>query len=280
MNKSLLTFNMSVSGNKEFMESITFPIQIMPLTNAKLTDKIINNYPIIKNNYESVIHTSYITRVFKESIDDKNNDDRYNVKQYIILGERINYKNILLHLPDTINTWENLGRGISALSEIFNESKCRLLLEMPAFKKGFIDYLKSEMPNKNDSYIYYYIESVLKFKKYFNNPFQLVFDTAHLFANGFDSEEQASILEKYKNEDYIIHLNGNEYPMYHSDKHVPIYSQKNKMKNTDKLLNYLSDQKKLLIAEITGEHGDWKSWEELCNIYNFDLIPFNERLSI
>lgn len=70
----------------------------------------------------------------------------------------------------------------------------------------------------------------------------------------------------------VIHLNGNERPKYTSDRHVPIYSERNKMKHWDDLVKYLANKHKILIAENSTHHGNYSDWEQFAEEFGLRII--------
>lgn len=278
MSKSILSFNFSTSGDKSWIDEYEQPLQIMPQTVKIPTDEYIEKYVKHDGDYrESVIHTSYITKPFNNIMEgSKYKTFIYNITQYIKLCRRIKYKRLLVHLPQTLKEMNYLSDGMVILSKIFNKVKdIILVLEIPSFKSGF----------KMDIYKYFKIIITNYFNKFVNNNVELCFDTAHLFANFVDSEEMIKLFElKVNNKkliDYckIIHLNGNVNQMGKSDKHIQIYSPNNKMKNVDKLMNYLSDKNKILITENTTTHGNYKQWKEFSDKYNIDIVNYIDNIS-
>lgn len=276
---STITFNFSVAGSKSWIKDYKYPLQIMPQTTAILTNEIINSYPEIKDKEysNSVIHTSYITRPFGDlQSEGKINSFRHNIKQYIKLCHRIKYKYLLIHLPASQKEMNNFGNGMSELIEIFNnEPKLTLLLETPSFVSGFkmdmIDYIKDIIVNT--------------FKLFKNKNVEICIDTAHLYANYYDSEDIIKLLSYEINDkkiiDYVnvIHLNGNTNNKGKSDRHTPIFEENNKMTCVEKLMKYLSDKNKILITENTTNHTTYINWETFAKKYNLNIVPEHKQAS-
>ena len=277
-NSTILSFNFSTAGDKQWFIDYNQPLQIMPQTVKIPTNESINKYPKCTGEYrESVIHTSYITKPFNNLMEgSKYKTFIYNIMQYIKLCKRLKYKRLLVHLPQTNKEMNNLSDGLIILSKIFNKVKdIILVLEIPSFKSGF----------KMDAYKYFEIIITNYFNKFVNNNVELCFDTAHLFANCVDSQDMIKLFESKINNkkliDYckIIHLNGNVNQMGKSDKHIQIFSPNNKMKDVDKLINYLKDKNKIFIAENTTSHANYKQWEEFANKYNIKIVDYISNIS-
>ena len=284
---SIVSFNFSTSGNKEWMASYNHPLQIMPQTTKIPTDNIIENYPDCSKTKirDSVIHTSYITRPFNDLYSNgKLRTFRYNIKQYTKLCKRLNYKRLLIHLPQTDNEMNYLGIGMNELINLFsdednvklsNKEYITLVLEIPAFKAGFnCDVIK-------------YFEIIISnyFDKFKYNNVELCFDTAHIFANGIDCNDMVKLFEtKIKDKkliDYckIIHFNGNKNVMGKSDIHVQMFSPDNKLTDTDKLVSYLKDKNKILISENTTSHSEYDEWVKYAKTNNLNIVPNDDHIS-
>lgn len=283
---SIISFNFSTANDKSWIKEYNEPLQIMPQTTKIPTDEIINSYPkcegIIR---DSVIHTSYITRPFGDIYNNgRINTFRYNIIQYIKLCKQLRYKRLLIHLPQTESEMSNIGSGMNELIKIFsnkenvsldNNTNIILVLEIPAFKAGFnmnvVEYFTTIISNFFDKFKY--------------NNVELCFDTAHLFADGLDSEDMIKLFETKicgkKLIDYskIIHFNGNQNKMGKSDKHVQMFSPSNKMTNTNKLIEYLNDKNKILITENTTSHSDYDNWVKYAKNNNVKIVNNNSHLS-
>lgn len=284
---SIISFNFSTSGNKEWMKDYNQPLQIMPQTTKIPTDEIINSYPNCKDTIirDSVIHTSYITRPFNDLYSNgKIKTFRYNINQYIKLCKQLNYRRLLIHLPQTETEMNYIGIGMNELIKIFSDKNnvelkdnqyITLVLEIPAFKAGFSeDIIK-------------YFETIINnfFNKFTLNNVELCFDTAHIFANGLDCEDMVKMFEtKINNKrliEYskIIHFNGNQNKMGKSDKHVQMFSELNKMNNVKSLIDYLKDKDKILISENTTSHSDYRDWLKFSKDNNLLIVDENDHIS-
>ena len=234
---SLLSFNFSVAGDKSWMADYNEPLQIMPQTTKQPTDDFINKFPERLTWSESVIHTSYITRPFNSIYNEqgKINMCAHNIEQYIKLCKRLKYKRLLIHLPQTMEEMGEIGNGFGLLLDLFNKEENKnliLVLEIPAFKKGF----KANVLKYFKSIVKYY------FSLFKNNNVEFCYDTAHLFANGVDCLDMINLFESdvygKKLLDYakIIHFNGNSKPQFKSDQHIQIYDQsENKLTHVKEL---------------------------------------------
>lgn len=269
----MLTFNLSVS-NREVFNNLEFPVQIMPQQQKMLTLPFIRSFPSMKEWSESVIHTSYIVKIWNPEINDPASKVYLNMKFYLELALKIKFKRILVHLPNTEKEWSNLDVGMKRMIELFNkfyeksDKNIKIVFEIPAFVSNF------------KMNIHEYIDKVLTYQKQFSNSFEIVFDTAHLYSNGLEADEMLELIKKYKDHSKIIHLNGNLRDKYTSDKHIQIFSEKSKIKNIDSLMNYFSESDLILIAENTSIHENYDSWKEFSNKYKLKIIPFIKELSL
>jgi len=370
MESSLLTFNCSLNTPKN-LATITAPYQILATPKTKPFEA----------NSQVLIHVYYTTRVFSDDAIEPRSYVRNYLQNYRELAIGIGTKNILIHLPATLNEFKNLGKGIKVmvdelsgfnihleipswsadlrktmknvdeymeviertLMEITNDeslvdsslkitndrtsmkkstdgsllmknidetlmknisertslktlvdsssmkdtdedSSMKITSERTSMKdndetlmKTLVDSssvkITSERTSvKNDS-----DESSLKtlvdsslMKD--NGGFHFVPDTAHLHANGCNTNDMIRIIEKYKHKIQYIHLNGNKQAMFRSDNHVPIFSVENKINNWEFLSEYISKLNKICIAEITKEGCSWKDWEDYAKKYKFELV--------
>lgn len=277
---SIISFNFSVAGDKSWLENYREPLQIMPQTVKIPTNDFINSFPSCSTWSESVIHTSYITRPFNSIFNEqgKINTCIYNIEQYIKLCKRIKYKRLLIHLPQTQKEMNEIGNGFGLLKDIFNKEENKniiLVLEIPAFKSGY----------ENDVYEYFKLIVKNYFKLFKYNNVELCFDTAHLYSNGLDGSEMVDLFNATISHkrliDYctIIHFNGNLKPKYTSDQHVQIFDKRNKIENTEELINFLKTENKILISENTTKRSDYEKWEEFAKNNNFKIVEKHKQIS-
>jgi endonuclease IV len=185
------------------------------------------------------------------------------LRTYKTLAEALHTKNILIHLPANLNEYNNLNIGFeiiqSELGDDFN-----IHLEIPAWAKTL----------HHISRVDYYDE----IDKYMKPNYNYVFDTAHLFANGYTTEEIINLFKKYDTK--YCHLNGNLRSRYCSDSHTAIFSENNKIPDWKEICLYLSQTKIICIAEMTKENRIWNEWENFCCEKNFKLVDFNKIYSL
>lgn len=286
----MISFNCSVSGDKKFLCDYTVEMQIMPNTKKVMTESMIKEFPIVEQERIACVHVSYITRPFNEKFLAPT-WQQLNLANYIQLANRIGFKYLLVHGPESINEWKLFYGTIDVLKQIvkkvnsankLNKCKAEIIIEMPSFKSGFIDYLKTEISLtcnkdiKNISavdYISYYFDCITK------NGFEIVLDTAHLFANGCNVDQMITLFEKYKSNMHICHLNGNKSVQFHPDNHCPIFVEKNNIKDYPKLMEYLSKTDLILVAENGSDGVEYTDWEKFAKQFNLKIVPFNERLN-
>jgi endonuclease IV len=262
----MLTFNASVSDKKN-LASINAPFQIMPSTTNTFTENTLAQFLAAGiNNTDILIHLNYICRIFSSSALPVNSLARYILKQYKQLADSIHTKRILVHLPATSSEMDNIAIGFSIIREEL--PGYQLYFEIPAWSSS----LRKQVTKES------YMEEVLKYIDLKKE--QLVFDTAHLFANGYSADEMISLFKKYKC-DYC-HLNGNERAVGTTDSHVAIFSSASKFREYDSVCKYLaSDGTKIIcVAEMTKAGHDWNEWTKFAKKYSFELVPFNKAFSI
>lgn len=248
----MITFNISTS-NRKFIQTSDEPYQILPSRTTRITQKVINSYLEPTNDKNNIlIHTSYITRIWKPDFLLPSSKEEEIVNDFINLAQRIKTKYILIHGPGNVQELNNFCHQISKLKQMFVDAKLTCCIEMPAFaKEVFTTY------EVNYKFIQKY------FAYFANNGFEIVIDTAHLYANGLDSDDIIKLLDYFKNAYHWIHLNGNCREKYTSDKHVTITSKDNKMTNVDKLLDFIGQNcsDKYCICEIV--FNNYNYWSKL-----------------
>lgn len=115
----------------------------------------------------------------------------------------------------------------------------------------------------------------------YKKQFYFVPDTAHLYADGLDGKLQVKLMEKYKDQIKYVHLNGNLSPMMcKTDKHVPIYDERNKIQETEELSQFLSSSGFICITENSTVSGEYSEWVKYATKYGFKLVPENKLFSM
>ena len=115
----------------------------------------------------------------------------------------------------------------------------------------------------------------------YKKQFYFVPDTAHLYADGLDGKLQVKLMEKYKEQIKYVHLNGNLSPMMcKTDKHVPIYDERNQIQETEELSQYLSSSGFICITENSTVSGEYSEWVKYAVKYGFKLVPENRLFSM
>lgn len=267
----ILSFNVSVAGNKEFLLEYIVPCQIMPQTRKILTNSIIETYPNISDKKrDGIIHTSYITRCF----DERFLNDTSNFEKYMILADRIGFKSVLVHGPESEREYEFYFQTLSILNDISTKYNANIVIEVPSFKKNFVNYIINESGKKEPTeYMKYYLDPII------DSKLEIVLDTAHLYSNGCEVKDMLELFKYYEKNMTFVHLNGNKNKMFTSDTHVPIFNINNNIKNMNELFTYLSTTNLIMIAENSTNHSDRKTWEQFASNYNFKIIEHNDRIA-
>lgn len=279
-----ITFNVSVAGDKSFLTDYVHPMQIMPQQRKTVTHPFIEQFPMIKKSRCACVHTSYVTRAFSEKIL-LPGFQRLNIRNYLNLANKIGFDYILIHGPESYNEWKLLYTVCDILHDIESESKgnAKIIIEMPAFKGSFIDDLKKEMlsiippaakdPIKVIDYIKYYLQAIV------DNGFEIVLDTAHMFANGCDVSDMIDLFKTFSHHMTICHLNGNKHKQYTSDAHCPIFLERNQIKDVDKLMKYLATTKLIMVTENASDGVEYKQWEQFAAKYKLKIVPYHDNLN-
>lgn len=157
---------------------------------------------------------------------------------------------------------------MSIIRDVFKDFSQKVLIEVPAFNKAF----KISM---ND----YLVELISEFPSDRNN-YEIVIDTAHLFADGCECSDIIQICKDFDGVISTIHLNGNENDKFTTDKHIEIFSPNSKMKNIKEMIQYFKDTNKLMIAEVNRGTYGYNDWKTFCDSYGIKIVDFSEKLII
>lgn len=274
---SVLTFNLSVS-DKSNLASINEPFQIMPSTRNFLSDKSINSYVNCKNE-NIILHMNYITRIFRKDAIENCSTERKSLIQYAKLAKKLGTKNILIHMPNTIEEVENIGSGFKIMYDELLSRGITVHLEIAAWSKSLMEKMKI-FDGDPKEYVSDFITKVVEYMNLFPpNSFYIVFDTAHMYSNGCEVDDMIFIMKKFKNMIKYIHLNGNINCKFTSDSHTPFFTSKNRIKNWEKLSKFCASLNVICIAEITKIGALWENWEKYANDNGFKLVEYNKNYS-
>ena len=271
MSKSILTFNYSVSDKKE-LAAATQPLQIMPATINYIKDADIDKYTDI-NNPNILIHLNYITRMFSSHGLEKDSSVRYSLRQYGKLATKIGTKNILIHMPKTLQEWNNFVLGYKIIHDELISKGFKIHFEITAWSKDLHAYFTKDKDRQ--LVISEYYERLLEVANTYNDTVYIVIDTAHMFANGCSEDDIIATLQKYSNRIEYLHWNGNIRPMFSTDSHVPIFSSSSLM-TFDKISQYVASLGKICVCEITKDGEKYQKWVEYANKYGFDIVKENK----
>lgn len=271
----MLSFNAS-TVNREALGKIAEPFQILPGGRSSFTAKDVSTFVESKNK-NVLIHASYITRPFKEDI---SNVTKINLRNYTALAKRIGTKDILIHMPSNVAEYEEYAFGINAIIEYIIKNGCICHLEVNPLSKELQTYLKMNKSNAVEIYNNYTNELLDVIPAKYTDKFYICVDTAHLFANGFDTSAMITYMKKYNDRIKYIHFNGNKNAMFSKDKHVPMYRSDNRIDNIEALTKYCSSIKKILIAEDSTEKGSYEEWKSFCDKYKLKIVDYNDVYSI
>jgi len=273
--RSILTFNASVSNKKVISDLESVPFQIMATTRNYLTKAMISNYPET-HNPNLLLHMNYITRPFNDNAIETNSRERASLRQYALLAQRTGTHDILIHMPANLTEYINMAQGFRVISDELIKQNMVVHLEIAPWTQELINHLKLQ---ENPQVVVEFLDKVIsRFNKFPKDSFKIVFDTAHLYALGYEAEEQIKLFHKYRQYMKYCHLNGNVNAKYTSDSHAPIMSSKSKIKNWELLSAEIAKMDLICIAEITKFGKQWGEWEDYAKKFKFQLIPYHEQL--
>lgn len=246
--------------NRQLIHDSNEPFQILPERTRPLFDTTVKTY-FKSNKVKSIlIHTSYLTRIWKPEVLLPQSKQSLLINSYCNLANRINTKYILVHGPSSPNEFEMFAAGLAWLKDLeSNQSNIKFCIEIPAFTKSTFEQLHIDL-----SFIEDYFQLIV------NAGFQIVIDTAHLHSNGLDVSSMIHLLIKFKDNYDWIHLNGNCKPMFTSDKHTTITSNESKIVNVEPLLKTISKLGKICVCEIVYKNRSY--WTSLANKYEISLV--------
>ena len=285
---SIITFNKSTSDREDFLVNKS-PYQIVPLHDRFFYKEYLDTLPNPEFDNKILIHSSFTTRPFSnKQIGNKKCND--NLKGYELIANKLRTKYILFHGPANIDDYHNFNNGLSNID--LNIKDKIICIEIPAFSKAFIDYIKQNQiinssNNSNNQQInqssnqqlnpYYnficeYLNTVTSFKPV-NNQFQIVLDTAHLHSNGLNGIEIIKLCNEYLNYYDFIHMNGNIKDQFKPDIHTPIDSINDKIKFSEYVVRNIAKLNKICICET--KDGDYEYYQELSEEYGYSIVDKN-----
>ena len=288
---SIITFNKSNSDRQDFLIN-KFPYQIVPLHDRFFYKEYLDTLPNPEFDNKILIHSSFTTRPFSsKQIGNKKCND--NLKGYELIANKLRTKYILFHGPANIDDYHNFNDGLSNID--LNIKDKIICIEIPAFSKAFIDYIKqnqiinspsnpsndlnkqinqSNQPlNPYYNFICEYLNTVTSFKPV-NNQFQIVLDTAHLHSNGLNGIEIIKLCNEYLNYYDFIHMNGNIKDQFKPDIHTPIDSVNDKIKFSEYVVRNIAKLNKICICET--KDGDYEYYQELSEEYGYSIVDKNK----
>ena len=263
---SIITFNKSTSDREDFLVNKS-PYQIVPLHDRFFYNEYLDTLPNPEFDNKILIHSSFTTRPFSsKQIGNKRCND--NLKGYELIANKLRTKYILFHGPANIDDYHNFNNGLSNID--LNIKDKIICIEIPAFSKAFIDYIKQNViinspsnPSNNSNqeinqsnqllnpyykFICEYLNTVTSFKPV-NNQFQIVLDTAHLHSNGLNGIAIIKWCNEYLNYYDFIHMNGNIKDQFKPDIHTPIDSVNDKIKFSEYVVRNIAKLNNWLIAK-------------------------------
>ena len=282
---SIITFNKSTSDREDFLVNKS-PYQIVPLHDRFFYKEYLDTLPNPEFDNKILIHSSFTTRPFSsKQIGNKKCND--NLKGYELIANKLRTKYILFHGPANIDDYHNFTNGLSNID--LNIKDKIICIEIPAFSKAFIDYIKQNvitdsLNNSNNQQInqplnpYYnficeYLNTVTSFKPV-NNQFQIVLDTAHLHSNGLNGIEIIKLCNEYLSYYDFIHMNGNIKDQFKPDIHTPIDSVNDKIKFSEYVVRNIAKLNKICICET--KDGDYEYYQELSEEYGYSIVDKNK----
>ena len=289
---SIITFNKSTSDREDFLVNKS-PYQIVPLHDRFFYKEYLDTLPNPEFDNKILIHSSFTTRPFSsKQIGNKKCND--NLKGYELIANKLRTKYILFHGPANIDDYHNFTNGLSNID--LNIKDKIICIEIPAFSKAFIDYIKqnqiinsSSNPSNNSNkqinqssnqqlnpyynFICEYLNTVTSFKPV-NNQFQIVLDTAHLHSNGLNGIEIIKLCNEYLSYYDFIHMNGNIKDQFKPDIHTPIDSVNDKIKFSEYVVRNIAKLNKICICET--KDGDYEYYQELSEEYGYSIVDKNK----
>lgn len=281
---------MSVAKTKNFSIEpyMSQPFQIMPTRQRFIN---LDNYPISPKLSPSapskniLIHTGYDFNIFSEKGISVNSYAKQLLKNALEFKQRINGDFVLIHGPDTESKLKYFIAGLGAVKYVESKfhdvthTRSHICIEMPAFKSDLftvIDALYRNKPTKNER-IFTFINEYLT--TCINNNFDIVLDTAHLYANGLTTDQIIKLCKDYYDHYKYIHLNGNCKDIYKPDEHTifdpeglykSLNFKQNLILNSDKLLTEIAKLNKICISEEKCNSVDY--YKYISNKYGFKLV--------
>lgn len=239
--------------------------QIMPGGRSVVSSKEVEEFPSGKNP-NILIHSTYISRPFGDP--EKSHIAKICLSNYAKISKKLGSSAILVHMPASPNELARFAPGLELIYDAISPYNGVLHLETEPLTKSLRDHIGLNEENALDIYSNY-VDNLLKIAK----NAMLVPDTAHLFANGLNSNDQIKFINSHLDRIKFIHFNGNSnYPL-HSDKHTPIFAPNNKISNHESLTNFLAKLGKFCIVENSTEGSTRPNWVSFAEKFNFNIVP-------
>ena len=234
---------------------------------------------------------NYITHVFSSKAVTNDSSVRHSLRMYVKLANILGTKDILIHLPASVDEWNNLAFGLGVIKDEIIDRGCVIHLEIPSWSKDLLAHFNAVKGGDPIAYMTDYLDAVLDYCEEFNEgTYMLVPDTAHLWANGcVKFEHFEHVLLGYSQYIKYIHLNGNLVDPFKMDTHTPIFDSKyNKLSNVTGHNGTLSiavaemcaQMGVICIAEITKYGLSWDEWTKSASDHGFDIVEFNDMYTI
>lgn len=267
---SRLTFNISVK-DKGFIKTCTEPFQILPVRTGFVNYSSYQTNNPIKRNI--LIHTGYDFNLWKHFEMFEFSKQYMQIVNYMRLSHNLGADSILIHGPSSYNECgfsENLSNLLTRVNEINTvKSFC---VEIPRFTHDLINTIQQNKTNMLD-FIDAYTNKIIR------QNCNIVFDTAHLYANGLTVDDMILLLTKYNDHYKYIHLNGNSNPKYSKDNHTIMINceEEGRKPNLigspeeiDRLLYKVASLNKICVSE--EKHTNYKYYQSLAKKYGFNLV--------
>lgn len=274
---SILTFNISVK-DKDFIKTCNEPFQILPIRTGFIN---VNNYrENFGDNRNILIHTGYDFRYWLS--DTKNSASKIwiQLNNYKVLCNKIKADSVLIHGPSSIPEYENITNSYDLFEnkDIKQLQNHKLSIEISRFTRDMIEDIRNDHVSFFD-FMCEYINKFTKISFSYVGMLDIVFDTAHLYADGLCVDDMIKLFKIYEDYYKYIHLNGNCNPMYAKDEHTIMTNcveegRKPNMigsqEDIDKLLYTVASLNKICISE--EKHTNYNYYQSIAKKYGFNLV--------
>jgi endonuclease IV len=218
-----------------------------------------------------LLHTGYDVRPWSQELFEPSSYQLKLINSYSELSDILNVRELLIHGPSNLASL----KYFSCCLQLLHSYNHKIVIEMPALNHDVIGLIHSSGRSEYE-FVKSYLNTVIQ------HDMNIVPDTAHLYANGLNTDQIIEILHMFKDHYTFIHLNGNSNEPFKPDRHTTLTKlngfMNNRIPDSERLLHEISKLNKICISEQKCNDIDY--YKRLSNEYGFKLIDIPSNLII